>query len=382
MLIDTLGAQITKSLTASSISTMQKSIVSYVDKNSEILLTLDLSKRYSFGDSDRAVVYTAIGVTEDEMIQAVKASKYISKSNKIQSNPFYIATMLTMNFLLKQKKEKEAMQVMTYMQLMMYTSAHKGFFEYGANKQIMDYTIAHLGNSFIIRNMSSLFAFLEDNMKSTYSAYKDRIIRGDDKDFTYVIDAFWTRLKGKLKKIANEYYKNHENGNYLNADTDSQNPDDYHEMDNNSFAVDRLANKVYVRLLNHQYDDRFIKYGITRSDVSYPKLKNLIDDIVSDDENNTVKDFIVSMIEYYLIMSGNGFEYISKGEFISFMKAAYSSNSEVQQLVMMKSTLDQWMNDHMVVIGRQNYGKTAKISYKRGIYMFFVFLVNYEAKVR
>ena len=81
MLIDTLGAQITKSLTASSISTMQKSIVSYVDKNSEVLLTLDLSKRYSFGDSDRAVVYIAIGVTEDEMIQAVKASKYISKSN-------------------------------------------------------------------------------------------------------------------------------------------------------------------------------------------------------------------------------------------------------------------------------------------------------------
>ena len=382
MLIDTFGNQITKSLTPSNISAMQKSIMSYVDRNSEILLTLDLSKRYSFGDADREVIYTAIGVPESEMINAIKASKYISKSNKIQSNPFYIASMMTMHFLLKQKKEQEAMRVMLYMQLMMYTSAHKGFFEYGANKQIMDYTIAHLGNSFIIRNMSSLFAFLEDNMKSTYATYKDRIVRGDDKDFTYVIDAFWTRLKGKLKKIANEYYKNHESGNYLNADTDSQNPDDYHEMDNNSFVVDRLANKVYVRLLNHQYDERFIKYGITRSDVSYTKLKNLIDDIVSDDDNNTVKDFIVAMIEYYLMMSGKGFEYISRGEFISFMKAAYSSNSEVQQLATMKSILDQWMIDHMVVIGRQNYGKTAKVSYKRGIYMFFVFLINYEAKVR
>ena len=162
MLIDTFGNQITKSLTPSNISALQKSIMSYVDRNSEILLTLDLSKRYSFGDADREVIYTAIGVSESEMISAIKASKYISKSNKIQSNPFYIASMMTMHFLLKQKKEQEAMRVMLYMQLMMYTSAHKGFFEYGANKQIMDYTIAHLGNSFIIRNMSSLFAFLED----------------------------------------------------------------------------------------------------------------------------------------------------------------------------------------------------------------------------
>lgn len=382
MLIDTLGSQITKSLTPNNITAMTKSILSYVDKNSEILLTLDLSKRYSFADQDREVIYKAISITEPEMIQNIKASKFISKSNKIQSNPFYIASMLATHFLLKQKKEKEAFQVFIYMELMMYTSAHKGFFEYGANKQIMDYTIAHLGNSFIIRSMSSLFEFLQDNAKSTYDAYKDRIIRGNDNDFTYVIDAYWTRLKGKLKKIANEYYKNHKSGNYLNADTDSQNPDDYHEMDNNSFAVDRLANKVYVRLLNHQYDERFIKYGITRSDVSYPKLKNLIEDIVTDDDNNTVRKFIVNMIEYYLLMSGNGFEYISRGEFISYMKSAYASNSDSEQLTTMKNILDQWMNDHMVVTGRTNYGKTARISYKRGIYMFFVFLINYEAKVQ
>lgn len=382
MLIDTLGSQITKSLTPNNITAMTKSILSYVDKNSEILLTLDLSKRYSFADQDREVIYKAISIAEPEMIQNIKASKFISKSNKIQSNPFYIASMLAVHFLLKQKKEKEAFQVFIYMELMMYTSAHKGFFEYGANKQIMDYTIAHLGNNFIIRSMSSLFEFLQDNAKSTYDAYKDRIIRGNDNDFTYVIDAYWTRLKGKLKKIANEYYKNHKSGNYLNADTDSQNPDDYHEMDNNSFVVDRLANKVYVRLLNHQYDERFIKYGITRSDVSYPKLKNLIEDIVTDDDDNTVRKFIVNMIEYYLLMSGNGFEYISRGEFISYMKSAYASNSDSEQLTTMKNILDQWMNDHMVVTGRTNYGKTARISYKRGIYMFFVFLINYEAKVQ
>ena len=44
--------------------------------------------------------------------------------------------------------------VLTYMSLMMYTSMHKGFFEYEANKQVMDYTIAHLDNTFLIRQLS------------------------------------------------------------------------------------------------------------------------------------------------------------------------------------------------------------------------------------
>lgn len=382
MIKDIFAAQIGKSLTPASFKTLEQYMIHYVDKNSDILMTLDLSKRFSFADVDRAPVYTAIGVTEDELVTQLRASKYIYNANKKHSNPFYAACMLAMNRLLEMKKPKEAEMIMVYVSLMMYTSIHKGLFKYNANQQVMDYTLAHLDSSFIIKSMSSLYAFLQDNASTAFTTYKSRIVRCNDTDISYVMDALHTRIKGKMKKIASAYYANHESGNYLNQDTDNITGEgDYHEMDNDSYVIDRMANKMYIKLLNHQFNERFLKYAITRSDVSFQKLKNLIDDIIQDDENNVVKSFIVAVLEYYLLMSGNGPEYISRGEFISYMKTAYASNTEMQQMVFIKTTLDNWLTENMVSVGRANYGKTAKLGYKKALYMFFIFFINYEAKV-
>lgn len=380
MIRDNIAAQLTKSLTPAAIKTLVKDMVSYVDANSEILLSLDLSNRYSFADKDRAIVYTAMGLSEADMIEQIKLSKQINKSNKIQSNPFYISCILLMNRLIQLKDDKTARMIITYMSLMMYTSIHKGFFKYKNNKQIMDYTIAHLDNSYRIREMNSLYAFLQDNADVAYNTYLDRIKRADDTDLTYVVDALWVRIKGKMRKIANAFYKNYEQGNYLNADTSSYDEENYHELDNDSFAIERLVTKVFIKLLNHQYDDRFIKYAITRSDVSYQKLKNLINDIIDDDDQNRVRSYLSTNIEYFLHHSGKGFEYISRGEFISYMKSIYTSNSDNEQLKYIKDTLEAWLTEHMISAGRTNYGRTAKINYKKSLFMFFVFVINYNAK--
>ena len=385
MIRDHLMPTIKKALTPAAVITMQKGIANYVDSNSELLMNMDLTTRYSFGDQNRDLIFSVIGVPEAVVAQEIKDSKSINNSNKIQSNSFYCACMLTMCALLDTNKkdyDKVARLVMTYMSLMMYTSMHKGFFKYNANKQVMDYTLAHLDNSFKIRQCPSLYAFLVDNANTAFDTYLNRIKKCDDSDITWVVNALWDRIKGKMRKIANVYYKNYEAGNYLNADTDSNNPDDYHEMDNNSFMIDRLSNKIYIKLLNHQFDDRFLKYAITRSDTSYQKLKNLVDDIIQGDSEGLVRKYISSVIEYYLLVSGNGFDFIARGEFISYMKSAYASNTEVQQMNDIKKQLDLWLDENMVASGRSNYGKTARSGYKKSLYMFFIFVINYEAKVR
>ena len=376
---------IAKSLTPSSLKEMEKKMSAYVDRNSDILLSLDLSRRYSFGDADRQVVYDAIGVTEDQLNVAIRNSKSIYSGNKIQSNQFYIASILTASHLLSSDKKKGdnpvVITVITYMSLMMWTSLHKGFFKYEANKQVMDYTIAHLDSTFRIRQFPSLFAFIQDNTMTVVNTYKDRIMTAADKDLTWVIDAIWTRLKGKIKKISSEFYKNHQSGRYLNTDEDSYSEEDFHEMDNQSFGIDRLTNKVYVKLINRQYDKRFIKYSITQSDTSLTKITNLIEDIIdSDGESGKLRSVISSMIEFYLRQSGKPIEYIAKGDYIAFMKTAYASNTIVPQMEFIKSTIDGWLADNMYKYGKAKYGKTLQIQYRRCIYMFLVFVINFEAK--
>ena len=381
MLRDLFGERIAKALTPKVVNDLDKSISNFVDRNSEILMTFDLSVRYSFADADRAVIYNAIGISEAEFAAAVKVSKQIYSGNKVQSNPFYLASFLVARYFLSQKNPdvKHAKQVLTYMSLMMYTSIHKGLFKYNANKEIMDYTLTHLNKNFLIRQMASLFAFIEDNVNTIIDTYKPRILKADDSDLAYVTDATWVRTRSKLQKIAQQYYKNHREGNYLNADTDVYNDEEFREIDNNSFVIDRLVNKTYTKLINHQFDNRLLKYSITQSDTSYQKLKNLIDDIV-DDDTGEARKLISSIIEFYLMQSGKSADYIARGDFIVYMKTAYGTNTDIGQMSYIKSSIDKWLDANMYKYGRANFGKTARQSYRKSVYMFFVFLINMEAK--
>jgi len=383
MLKDKFGPIITKNLTPTAIKTLEKKIIEYVDRNSEVLMTLDLSRRYSFGDTDRQVLYDGLGVSLPELEEEIKNSKSIYSGNKVQSNPFYLASILAASFFLSKKDSKMASMIITYMSLMMWTSLHKGFFKYEANKQVMDYTIAHLNNTFSIRQFPSLFAFIQDNTDTVLDTYKSRIVKCEDSDMTWVIDALWTRLKGKMKKISAEFYKNHTSGKYLNSDEDSVDADNFHEIDNISFAIDRLTNKVYIKLLNRQYDKRFLKYSINSADTSYQKLLNLVEDIIdSDGDSKTLRPLISAMIEFYVQQSGKPIEYVAKGDFIAFMKTAYSSNTDAVQMDTIKRTIDTWLSENMMKYGKAKYGKTLQIQYRRCLYMFFVFMINHEAKVQ
>lgn len=385
MIRDFFAARLAQNITTPRLKEASLAIQKYIDYNSNILLTLDMSKRYSFADKDRAVIYNLAGITEDEMEQQIKLSKDIYNNNKVQSNPYYATTTLCVHQILKSNmsqkdKDVNAMRLLTYMSFMMYTSIHKGSFKYAPNKEIMDYTIAHLDKSFRIHSMPSILAFLEDNTRTAYETYKNRFIRCTDVDIKDISDAFFTRIKGKIVKIARAFYKNWEEGRYLNADSDSFNEEDYHEMDNNSYAIERLASKVNLKLIDRRFDRRFLKYSITSSDTSLQKLSNLLEDVLQNDDTNTVKKFITTLIEYYLLTSGKDYEYIGKGDFITYMKSAYASNTTVPQMVLAKSIMDDWVDEHMVTSGRSRYGKTAKAGYKKSLYMFFIFIINQEAK--
>ena len=63
------------------------------------------------------------------------------------------------------------------------------------------------------------------------------------------------------------------------------------------------------------------------------------------------------------------------------MSTAFSSNTEVSQMITIKSTIDHWLDENMYKYGKAKYGKTVKLQYRRCLYMFFVLVINYEAKL-
>ena len=87
MLKDAFQSRISAALTPAATKQFERAVTKYTDENSEILLTFDLSRRYSFADEDRKVLFDLIKVSEAEFAAEIKQSKQIYKQNKIQSNP-------------------------------------------------------------------------------------------------------------------------------------------------------------------------------------------------------------------------------------------------------------------------------------------------------
>ena len=77
MILDYFASRLAQNITPQTVAEAERAIGLYVDRNSNILLTLDMSKRYSFADKDRAVIYKLAGIQEEEMEQQIKLSKDI-----------------------------------------------------------------------------------------------------------------------------------------------------------------------------------------------------------------------------------------------------------------------------------------------------------------
>ena len=94
MIIDKYKPLLSRNLTPAATKKLAMAIASYVDRNGEILLTMNLTSRYSFGDSDRAVLFDACGIRLEDLELDIKDSKGIYSGNRIQSNPFYVCCMM------------------------------------------------------------------------------------------------------------------------------------------------------------------------------------------------------------------------------------------------------------------------------------------------
>lgn len=390
---------------------MRNAIGAYIDRNSDILYTLNMSDRYSFSAKDKDVIYEAIGTTEDEVAAVAAKSPDVYDANKIKSNPFYIACMVTLSVLLKLNLEDDAKLVATYVSLPMYVSAHSGSWPSKPNKNIMNYTLANLDRGFRITQVKSIYEFIMDNAVTALETYapwlytppnkpkptaERKVSKSSSKkvmvtiepcsdyEICNIIDQFWSRLKQKIIKIAQEFYKNKASGKYLNYDSESTNPNDFRIMDNDSFALDRIASTVYSKLINHQFKAQWLKLAVTQSNqstVSYTKLVNLFDDIIQEDDNEELRKLILSILEYFVLVAGNPIDKIPTPRFISVVLAGFGSAANSDQMKAIKAQLETWIDKHMTKYGRQNYGRTASIAYRKALLLTIVYIINYEAKL-
>lgn len=352
-----------------------KGISQYIDKNNEVIYDIGPVERLFMNDEDRSCVFKSIEISPEEIHNVLKVHHLIKPSWKIINNPFNLACALVIRSLSLAKKDDELMLVLIFLTLSLYTSKHKRHFMYIPNRNIMTYTINNLTKKFKLKKFGSLFEALKDTATTSHETYKDELNKGTDESFIYYINALDTRIGHFVKKISNEFYKNHKEGNYLNTETDTFEKDKYHLADNVSLAISKIADNATLNMLTRAPEDKFITLSANMSEVSVNALRSAVLTI-KDKKDKEVRELFMLILQLYFENGDHSVESVRSQDFINYCYEIYvKSNTIDKTVIRIKEILDIWLTDCSPQYVKTNRVAT-KSNFRRALYFYFVFMLQ------
>lgn len=344
----------------------------YMDRNSEIIFAKGLYKQLVYVGEDLNILYKSIGFTDKEIALAIKETGQTKSSWVIFNRPDYWTLMMILKYFKDSKKEKEFKIVLMYFTLALYSSVFYDFTRgYGFNEAIMDYTINNLSNKYDIKKLGSLFKALyklADTCNETYIKYFDSF---DDRLILEYIMNLRTRVKNFVKEIKSAYEKNKASGKYLNYDQEDKSEENYYEVDNASFLIDRLSSKVTNYCISNGVDMKISNLAAQLCEVSKVAIADALDKVIKT-ENKEIKELVSILLQQYLVDESKPAEGIGSKNFITVALKIYAkSNTTDKNVIRLKDILDKWLNATC-----ERYKKTERAATKnnlrKAIFMYFV----------
>lgn len=351
---------------------LKREIGRYIDFNTAKLTTQGPSGRPTFNDKDKEKVYDAAMVRKEHVSEILKRNPMIKGQWKIMNDPFNAVTAVSIRYAAIEKKDDLVHSLILYLTLSMYPSLHYKYFKYEPNEQVMAYTISNMSNKFKIKQVNTVLEALIETSMKCYELQKPGLISGSDKEIVDFVMDIKTRLNSLLKNIASEFYKNKEQNLYLNSDGDSYEEGNYYEADSNSYAVERITNKVSLKLIVDGPDTATISMAAKWCQVSNNEMRNYINTLLVSENKDDIRELIEAILTNYLIDGQENLDGVSRNnKFLAHAVATYKkSNTTDKNIIKIKEILDKWMED--LDVYKKTQRQATINNFRRAIYLFFV----------
>lgn len=362
----------------------QTDIKRYIDKNNEVLFASGPTYRLYFNDDERNKIFSHIGMRKLQIDEIIKKDKTVDKTwyelDPAYGGAFNLVAVLLIRFytLDKKKYAKQLENAILYLALSTYSGRHFKSFPYPPNENIMSYTINNLSNKYKIKQNGTLIEAIKSTAMVSHETYEEYIIRGTDVLINTYLLALRTRIAGFLNKLAEEYYKNKEMGNYINLEKDDYSEENYNIVDNDSFVINRLSENVSNKIITKGIDYKLVKLSANMCQVSVSGLQKALTNIV-EKKDREIKKLVGLILQLYLEDPSNSSESIGSKKFIEYCLQLYiKSNTNDKSILEMKQILDEWLTECSV-----DYVKTERVATKNNLrkacYLYIVFSIQQEA---
>jgi hypothetical protein len=367
---------------------LREHIREYIGRNIEILSAPSLEEKPSFSmNEDQEIMFTSMGVTRIQIADILNRTnnKDVHAGWKVWSSEQYLAFTMTIRYFTR-AKDKEMMDLCgLYFAIMIYSFLHRKYFKHGAKKEVMDYTIGTLSNKYDIKKYGSLIEVLKKIADGNLENAKSRLLKTEDIDiFVYPRD-FRTRMNTFIQNISNEYYKNYEEGNYLNIEKD--------EMENEegeSFKIDRLSDSSAIYSAADSFEIWFMTNRLNETlirsissmtpEISPSKLSSTLNAVKYDKKGRLriiIRSLVGSLLEN---QKDNSLRAIHSKAFPIFcIKILSMSNTKNDNIVTLKRNTDSLLNDYCDTF-RKTKREASKINYRKAIILYFAMGLQMQRK--
>lgn len=358
---------------------LKRHIAEYIDRYSDVLSDIGMSKKIFFLNGDKEILFKTSGLTDKQIKDIIKQSPFIKNNWKILNESHHIAATLIIRNLLLNKNKKDAELVAIYYGMYFYVLRYAQYFPYGANENIMNYTINNLTNKYKIKQEGSLYKAIASIITVSHNTYTDELIRGKDEDIGKYVMALRTRINDFIKNIKNEYNKNHSKKNFLNIDSDDESDENYHISDNTSYAVERIANAALMNNVTYGADIELASLAANAGGVSKNEIRNVVLKIVDEETDDVLKLFKL-ILQIYLVDNDNDIDDINGQKFVVKSLELYKkTNTNDDSIKQIKDILDKWLNKYSISYRKTNRKPTLS-NFRKAIYIYFVMYLQKTGK--
>ena len=384
-------------------------IKTYLAKSTSRLGTRYPTTKVPFLKSDMDIIFQALGFSR-QMVYDTSMNIHandIDTNNHLIQEPFNMMCTIAAHVYLKNdpnlqkailgiakgkipddkyKYSTPVYFLVLYMAIHFYSALYNKYWKYDPNEDVMDYTIEHMSNKFIIRKCQNILEFITYHSETNIENMMDRLLRASDVDLIYFFSNLNNRLSHALRTIANNYYENKEKGNSTGHEDANRVNDEgkFYVGDTTSISADveQVTRRITTRFFSETVlNDKLVTGACAKTKFSKSKFIVITQRIRENHENDQIiKNIFSSIICYYLVKFQGKIENIKSNNFLIQMFKVYSiSNTKDQFVIGIKEQLSLLIKNNASTIldeGNSNILDRAKTS----LYNYFILYIAANSK--
>ena len=302
IIVDSLYSKVESSLkNKENLKMFKTNLDKYMAQYAEIYAAPGPSKRPVFSEKNIKDFFDVVGLTGAEINSTLeKVKEEFNSQLQVASTPIYTPISLAFRYFLTKNDKENVDRCIGYLIVAMYPALHWRYFkQFGKepNPAAMAYTINNLSNKFNLKHANSLWEALMELETTCVEYFKKDLIRGADNDIIRFINSSRTRMNSFLRKITNEFMSVLSSKKYLGKEFESFEEDNYHEADSDTYAIDRIVNKVVTSLVVQGPDMRLIDMSAKNCKVSVNLLRSYVTTMVGGEHREDIQAIMYNQTE-------------------------------------------------------------------------------------